>query len=74
MAKQVKQLITKEMLLGEIVEKYPQTIEIMARYGLHCIGCHVSPFESLENGVAVHGLGEKELKELLKEMNDAIKN
>lgn len=66
-----KQLIVPTMTLGEIVEKYPQSIDIMMRYGLHCIGCHVSPFETLEQGAMGHGMSEEEFKGLLKELNEA---
>ncbi len=64
-----KQKITADMLMGDIVSQYPIATEILTRYGFHCIGCMISPYESLEAGAAVHGIP---IKPLLKELNDAI--
>jgi len=65
-----KDVITKDMTIGEIVSKYPETAQIMLSHGLHCIGCHVAGFETLEQGAIGHGI---DLKKLLKNMNDAVK-
>ena len=68
----IQQHITKEMTMGDIIEKYPFTSEIMLSYGLHCVGCHVNPYESLENGALGHGMSESEINSLLQELNDAV--
>lgn len=31
-------MITKDMSITDIVEKYPQTVEVFQRYGMHCFG------------------------------------
>lgn len=31
-------MITKEMSITEIVEKYPQTVDVFHKYGMHCFG------------------------------------
>ncbi len=49
-------LITKDMLMGEILEKHPEAAEVLIQYGFHCIGCMISPYETLEAGAAVHGV------------------
>ncbi|MDP2684309.1 MAG: DUF1858 domain-containing protein [bacterium] len=67
--KNQQEIITKDMLMGELVSKYPQTSEVLMKNGLHCIGCMLSPYESLESGVAVHGIP---IKPLLKELNQVI--
>lgn len=63
-------LITADMLMGDIVGQYPQATEILVRYGFHCIGCMISPYESLESGAAVHGIP---IKPLIEELNAAVK-
>ena len=63
-------MITKDMTMGEIIEKYPFAAEIMLSYGLHCVGCHVNPYETLEKGAMAHGMSEEEVTSLLKELND----
>ena len=65
--------ITKDMLLGDIVSKYPEATEAMLKHGLHCMGCHVSFYETLEQGALVHGMSPKEVDKMLAEMNALVK-
>ena len=58
--------ITKEMGILEIVQKYPQSLEVFAKYGLGCIGCAAARFENLEAGAKVHGVDPDEM---VKEIN-----
>ncbi|MEM4268312.1 MAG: DUF1858 domain-containing protein [Candidatus Woesearchaeota archaeon] len=66
-------VITRKMTLGEAVARYPKTAQVMMSYGLHCIGCHVAAWESIEDGARGHGLSEQEIDEMITEMNKAIK-
>ena len=66
------QKITKETTIGEIVEKYPQVVETLMSFGVHCVGCHVSPFESLEGGFKGHGMDDDTIKEAVKKLNEII--
>lgn len=62
-------MITKDMLISEIVEKYPGTAEIMFMHGMHCVGCHVAKMESLEDGCKGHGIDDEEIDKMVAEMN-----
>ncbi|MEM3372636.1 MAG: iron-sulfur cluster assembly accessory protein [Candidatus Anstonellales archaeon] len=64
--------ITKEMTMGEIVNRYPEVVPKLMDYGIHCIGCHVSPYETLEQGLAVHGFDEETTKKIFKEINKIV--
>ncbi len=66
-------VITREMNIGELVKNYPQTSEVLLSKGLHCVGCHVALWESLEEAAAAHGIEEEDFEKLLKELNEAIK-
>ena len=66
--------ITKDMTLGDIISRYPKTAEIMMKRGLHCVGCHVAAFETLEQGAKAHGMSDKDIETMLKEMNDLVRN
>lgn len=48
--------ITKDMLIGELIRKKPESIEILMRFGMGCIGCPSSQMESLAEAAMVHGL------------------
>ena len=69
---EVKQLITKDMTIGDVVAKYPSCIEVLQSAGVHCVGCGASTFETLEQGVLGHGFSEKELNKLVSDLNKAI--
>lgn len=47
--------VTKEMNIMDIVQSYPESIEVFQKYGLGCIGCAAARFENLEAGAKVHG-------------------
>ncbi len=61
--------ITKDMVIGEIVEKYPDTAEILLKHGLSCLGCMMAMMETLEQGAKSHGI---DLDNLLKELNESL--
>ncbi len=64
--------VKKEMTLGEVVSKYPQAAELMMQRGLHCIGCGVAFFETIEQGAMAHGMSNKETEKMIKEINKRI--
>jgi hybrid cluster-associated redox disulfide protein len=65
--------VTKESSIGEIVRQHPETIEVFLKYGLHCIGCPASMMETLEQGAAGHGMTEEDIKKMVEEINQKIK-
>ena len=42
--------INKKTLIGEIVNRYPETAEVLLGIGMHCLGCPASQAESLVPG------------------------
>jgi len=63
-------MITRQTIIAEAVEKNPKAAEIMLKYGLHCIGCHISPFETIEQGAMVHGISDEDIDKMVAEMNE----
>jgi len=53
--------ITKEMPIGEVVQTYPQTIEVFLKHGLMCFGCAIARFENIEQGATAHGINVEAL-------------
>lgn len=66
----MKQKITKEMTVGDILKKYPKTIFVFIDYGLHCISCPLAQNDPIEDAVKIHQL---DLKKLLKDLNKVAK-
>jgi hybrid cluster-associated redox disulfide protein len=61
--------ITKEMPIGEVVQNYPQTIEVFLKHGLMCFGCAIARFENVEQGAMAHGIN---VNSLIKDLNAAV--
>ena len=64
-----KKTITKDMLIGEIVKEYPDSVSVMSEHGIQCIGCHVATWESLEQGASSHGI---DVNKLIEDLNKKI--
>lgn len=60
------QKITKEMRIGEVIEKYPKTASVFRDYNLHCFGCPMAAGESLEELAKLH---EINLEKFLQDLN-----
>ncbi|MBW2980255.1 DUF1858 domain-containing protein [Candidatus Woesearchaeota archaeon] len=61
--------ITKEMSLADVVQNHPETVPVFQAHGLHCMGCAMASFETLEQGAAAHGM---DIDKLLADLNKAI--
>ena len=57
--------ITKDTIIGDILDVAPQTAPIFLSIGMHCLGCPASRGESIEEACAVHGVDCDELLEKL---------
>jgi len=62
-------IITKEMSITEIVQKYPKTVEIFMQHGMGCLGCAAARFENVAQGAAAHGL---DVDSLITDLNKAV--
>ena len=52
--------VTKDMGIIDIVQQYPESLEVFAKYGLGCIGCAAARLENLEAGAKVHGVDSED--------------
>ncbi len=61
--------ITKDILIGELLQLNPMMSAILMRVGMHCIGCPSSQGETLEEAAQVHGLN---VDLLVAQLNDFL--
>jgi hybrid cluster-associated redox disulfide protein len=64
-----KLVVTKNMTFAELLEKKPESMNDLFEAGLHCIGCHMSAYETIEQGCLAHGISRKKIDELIKKLN-----
>ncbi|HKZ33813.1 MAG TPA: DUF1858 domain-containing protein [Candidatus Nanoarchaeia archaeon] len=65
--------ITKTTLINDLLEKNPEVAEILMAYGLHCVGCHFSDLDTLEDGAMMHGISDEEIGLMIKDVNKVVK-
>ena len=53
--------ITKDMLIGDILDADRGTAKYFLEMGMHCLGCPASRGESVEQACMVHGVDVKAL-------------
>ncbi|MEG1592768.1 MAG: DUF1858 domain-containing protein [Oscillibacter sp.] len=63
--------ITKDTIIGDILDFAPQTAPIFLSIGMHCLGCPSSRGETVEEACAVHGVDTEKLLKLVNE--EAVK-
>lgn len=56
-------MVNKDMLIGELLEKYPQAAPVLMSIGMHCLGCPSAQAESLADAAMVHGIDADALVE-----------
>ncbi|MEA3248378.1 MAG: DUF1858 domain-containing protein [Nanoarchaeota archaeon] len=64
-----KKQITKDTGIIDALEINPNAADILTEAGLGCLGCSMAAFETLEQGLAAHGFGEKEVEDILERLN-----
>ena len=57
--------ITKDTIIGDILDIAPQTAPIFLSIGMHCLGCPSSLGETVEEACAVHGVDCEKLLEVI---------
>jgi hybrid cluster-associated redox disulfide protein len=61
--------ISKHMYMADVVQRFPETADVFIQSGLHCFGCSVAMFETVEQGAMAHGLDSDQL---VKNLNAAV--
>ena len=55
--------VSKDMLIGQLLQIDANIAPILMRAGMHCLGCPSSQMESLEEAAMVHGIDAELLVE-----------
>lgn len=50
------QKVTKDMIIGEVLQINQGVIPILMQSGMHCLGCPSSQMESIGDACLVHGI------------------
>ncbi|WP_295715461.1 MAG: Hydrid cluster protein-associated redox disulfide domain protein [Mitsuokella multacida] len=61
--------ITKDMSILEVVQQYPDTVDVFVNAGMGCLGCAAAHFENIEQGAMAHGI---DVDQLVKDLNTVV--
>ena len=61
--------ITKDTIIGDILDIAPETAPLFLSIGMHCLGCPSSRGETVEEACMVHGV---DVDEVLARINAGI--
>lgn len=53
--------VTKQTIIGDVLDFNPDTARFFFEIGMHCLGCPASRGETIEQACAVHGTNADEL-------------
>ena len=63
--------VTKDMIIGDCINKYPTTTKILLDAGVHCVGCFAANMETIEMGLKGHGMPDEQVNKILADLNKA---
>lgn len=63
-------MLTKESIVGDVLDAHPELAPLFLEIGMHCLGCPSARGESVEMACAVHGV---DADEFIDRLNDAVK-
>jgi hybrid cluster-associated redox disulfide protein len=61
--------VTKNSIIGDVLDQAPETAQFFFEIGMHCLGCPSARGESIEAACMVHGT---DADALVKKINDFL--
>ena len=59
--------VTKESIIGDVLDFNPGTAQFFFAIGMHCLGCPSSQGETIEEAAFVHGIDPQALVDKINE-------
>lgn len=63
-------MITKDMIIADIIVQHPETLPVFRQYNLDCFECQIADLETLDHGAGVHKI---DIDNLLASLNNVLK-
>ena len=62
--------ITKNSIIGDVLDQHPETAQLFFSIGMHCLGCPASRGETIEGACYLHA---SDADQLVASLNAALK-
>jgi hybrid cluster-associated redox disulfide protein len=63
-----KKPITSDLIIADVLDLWPQTVDVFLEHQMSCPGCYMSRFDTLEDAIQIYALAESAF---LQELNCA---
>ena len=63
-------MVSKDMLIGNIIQINEKYADILMEAGMHCLFCPASSGETLEEACSVHGIDVDEILEKINNLSE----
>lgn len=63
-------MISKEMIIADIISQHPETLPVFKQFNLDCYECQIADLETLDHGAGVHKIS---IDHLLTSLNASLK-
>ncbi len=60
---------TAEQTVDDVMQRWPATIRVFLDFGLHCVGCPIATFHSVDEACGEHGV---DLEAFLRGLHQAV--
>ena len=70
----MKEILTKHILIEDLVEKYPFSVNYLSKKGIRCIRCGEPIWGTLEEAAIEKGFTDAQINDFVKELNQLNKN
>jgi hybrid cluster-associated redox disulfide protein len=62
--------INSQISMADLLNRWPKAVPVLIRRRMYCVGCSMSPFETVEEAARIYGLAAEELiAEIITEVN-----
>lgn len=61
--------ITEDTIIGEVINKYPKSVDVFFGFGFFCFGCPRAQMETIGQGAEAHGFSKEQVAKLIKDLN-----
>ncbi len=68
------EIITKEILIEELVNKIPQSVDYLMKKGIVCIRCGEPVWGTLETAAKAKGFDDNEIQNLINDIEKFLQN
>ena len=67
-----KNKVTRETNMAELVQMHSEAVEVLMDYGLHCVGCALMAYDTVEQGAKIHNMTDEEIDEMVERLNEVV--